>query len=165
MQGLFQCGGAFHYPMVSFKTLSPNKDRFECSSWTAVRNPNGCFVSSQSSISSFSWVAFASLRVSCFLSWASTERHTDVQGQAHRCVCVDTHICLSGDCDVREGKTLEMLFKRRGAGWSLSRGIFIYISAWKRSPRAGPASDPRSASFYITFHSSFLLCGFISFFV
>lgn len=32
------------------------------------------------------------------------------QGQAHRCECIDTHTRLSGDCDVQEGKTLEMLF-------------------------------------------------------
>ena len=90
---------------------------------------NGCFLSSQSSLSSLSWVAFAGLQAGCFLSCASTERHMGTQGQAHRCECIDTHTHLSGDCDVQGGKTLEMLFtltsKHRGAGHSLSRGIFI----------------------------------------
>ena len=48
----------------------------------------------------------------------------------HRCEHTDVHRCLSGDCEVWEGKTIEVLFFFRGAyGGFQARGPIGAVAA------------------------------------
>ena len=87
MQGLFQCGGAFHYPMVSFKTLSPNKDRFECSSWTASEKSKWLFCK-------FS-IKYFLIQLGCICQFVGKLfSFMSFHRKAHRCARTGTQMCM-----------------------------------------------------------------------